>query len=212
VKKICCLLLLTGAIVLLAGCGGAKEEPVGAETLDLTVAAAASVQDVAKELKRVYGEKNSGVVITYNFASSGTLQKQIEEGAPVDLFISAGKSQMDALEEKGLILPGTRKNLLGNDLVLIAGKDSGLASFDELDDQTTEKISIGTPETAPAGRYAKEALISLGLWEKIQPKLVLAKDVRQVLTYVETGNVDTCSGNGRYPFCSLLTMKMMPGI
>ena len=106
------------------------------------------------------------------------------------MFMSAGKSQMDALAEKGLIIDVSRKDLLGNELVLITGKDGSLSSFEELTGASVVKVGVGTPETVPAGKYAKEALTHLDLWDKIEAKLVLAKDVRQVLTYVETGNAD----------------------
>lgn len=185
------LVLLFLATAGPAGCGGGKEESVsGTETVNLTVSAAASLKDAAEELKSVYSRQQPGVSITYNFAASGTLQKQIEEGAPVDLFISAGKTQMDALAEKGLIINESRIDLLNNELVLIAKNDTKLTGFEGLADPGVKKISIGTPESVPAGKYAREALTALGLWDSIRPRLVLAKDVRQVLTYVETGNVD----------------------
>ncbi|OPY58552.1 MAG: Molybdate-binding periplasmic protein precursor [Pelotomaculum sp. PtaU1.Bin035] len=174
-----------------AGCGGAQErQEAKAGPVNLTVSAAASLKDAAEELKAIYEKQNAGLTIEYNFAASGTLQKQIEEGAPADLFISAGKSQMDALAKKGLIVDASHKDLLGNELVLIAGKDSKLTGFEGLTGESVKKISIGTPETVPAGQYAKETLTSLKLWDQLQPKMVLAKDVRQVLTYVESGNVD----------------------
>ncbi|SFR05667.1 molybdate ABC transporter substrate-binding protein [Desulfoscipio geothermicus] len=189
------LLFLLGLVMFIAaaaaGCGAGKEQPEAeAEPVNLIISAAASLKDAAEELKDIYITKHPEVNITYNFASSGTLQKQIEEGAPADVFISAGKPQMDALAEKDLIVKETRQDLLSNEIVLITQSDSNLAGFEELAGSDVEKISIGTPESVPAGKYAKEALISLGLWEKIQPKLVFAKDVRQVLTYAETGNVD----------------------
>ncbi len=179
-------------IAAVAGCGGAAKEQPGttAEPVNLTIAAAASLKDATEDIKAAYEKQHQNVTLTFNLASSGTLQKQIEEGAPADLFISAGKPQMDALEQKGLLIDDSRKDLLGNELVLIAGKDSELTGFEGLTGAGVGKISIGTPETVPAGQYAKEALTSMELWDQIQPKLVLAKDVRQVLTYVETGNVD----------------------
>lgn len=182
------LALVLFVAVSVIGCGGNKDQ--AKEPVNLTVSAAASLTDAAGELKALYESKNTGTTITMNLASSGTLQKQIEEGAPADLFISAGKSQMDALSQKGLIIEESRKDLLGNELVLIAGKESKLTGFDGLTDASIEKISIGTPETVPAGKYAQEALTSLKLWDPLQSKIVQAKDVRQVLTYVETGNVD----------------------
>lgn len=176
-------------IMALTGCAGnnAKAAP---EPVNLTVAAAASLKEAAEEIRAVYATKNPGVRITYNFSSSGTLQKQIEEGAPADLFISAGTWQMDVLSRKGLIIEASRVDLLGNELVLIVGKDADITGFKDLAGPTVVRISIGTPETVPAGSYAKEVLTNLSLWDKLQPKIVLAKDVRQVLTYVGTGNVE----------------------
>ncbi|WP_347488446.1 molybdate ABC transporter substrate-binding protein [Desulfoscipio sp. XC116] len=189
-KKYIFLGLLLIAFAL-TGCNNNKEQSQSeVETVKLTISAAASIQDAATELKDIYQKQHSEVEITYTFAASGPLQRQIEEGAPVDLFISAGKKQMDALEDKGLIIDSSRVNLLSNELVLIAGQDSKLTGFDGLTDAAVKQISIGTPETVPAGSYAEEALTSLGLWEQIQSKLVPAQNVRQVLQYVETGNVD----------------------
>lgn len=188
-KLLAFLALVLFITVSVIGCGG-KTEQANSEPVNLTISAAASLQDAAGELKELYELKNPGATITMNLASSGTLQKQIEEGAPADLFISAGQSQMDALSKKGLIIEESRQDLLGNELVLVAGKNSSLAGFKGLTGESVKKISIGTPETVPAGLYAKETLTTLKLWDELQPKIVLAKDVRQVLTYVETGNVD----------------------
>ncbi|KAF1083943.1 Molybdate-binding periplasmic protein precursor [Sporotomaculum syntrophicum] len=184
------LSLLLLMVLAGAGCGSNQEQTAATEPVRLTISAAASLQDAMEELKTIYNRDNPRVIITYNFGSSGTLQKQIEQGAPADLFISAGQAQMDALAEKGLIIEDTRKGLVGNHLVLISGQDSSLAGFEELTGEQVGKISIGVPESVPAGKYAQEALTNLGLWDALQAKLVPAKDVRQVLTYVETGNVD----------------------
>ena len=184
-------------MILALACVGCSSQPASApapttqtQPVTLTVAAAASLTDVAKELQTVYSTKHPNVTIAYTLAASGTLQQQIEQGAPVDLFISAGKSQMDALEQKGLIVTATRKNVVGNELVLVAGKDSKLTAFDGLKDATVKKIAIGTPESVPAGQYAKDTLTTLGMWDQLQPKFIQAKDVRSVLNYVETGEVD----------------------
>lgn len=187
--------LLVSILILLLtitgfGCGNDSKPPGSAEPVKITIAAAASLRDAGEELKKTYSSQHPEVSITYIFESSGTLQKQIEEGAPVDMFISAGKSQMDAIAAKGLIVDASRKDLLGNDLVLVAGKDSKITGFADLAGPGVKQMSIGTPETVPAGKYAQQALQSLKLWEKVQPKVVPAKDVRQVLTYVESGNVD----------------------
>lgn len=183
-RNIIVYILLLMAI-LVSGCSNTQSSE---KTIELTVAAAASLQDAAKEIKELYADKHPDVEITYNFASSGTLQKQIEEGAPADLFISAGKKQMDALAEKDLILKENRRDLLGNKLVLIAARDVALEDFDGLTSPSIKKISIGTPDTVPAGKYAEETLTSMELYDRLLPKIVFAKDVRAVLNYVETGN------------------------
>lgn len=192
-KLLAITILITFILSVVTGCTDAKKQGAPtqpeAEPVDLTISAAASLKDAAEELKELYAKEHPHVNITYNFAASGTLQKQIEEGAPVDLFISAGKKQMDALEEKDLLVKESRMDLLGNSLVLITQKDSNISGFEDLSKPEIERISIGTPESVPAGQYAKDALTSMELWDELQPKLVLAKDVRQVLTYVETGNV-----------------------
>lgn len=183
--------LLMFMLLLAGGCDfNSQTSEVPANTVVLNVSAAASLTDVAEEIRIEYSLTHPDIKIIYNFASSGTLQKQIEEGAPADLFISAGMREMDALADKDLIVTDSRKDLVANELVLIAGKDSSLKDWTGLNDNAINKVSIGTPETVPAGKYAKEALTSMELYEQIKPKLVLAKDVRQVITYVETGNVD----------------------
>ena len=184
--------LMLLVISILSGCGGTKEQPTQpkAESVKLTISAAASLKDAAEELKTIYAKQNKDVNITYTYGASGTLQKQIEEGAPVDMFISAGKKQMDNLDAKGLIVKESRQDLLGNDLVLVAKKDSKITDFEDLSKPEIKQIGIGTPGSVPAGDYAQEALTTMQLWDKLQPKRVLTQDVRQVLTYVETGNVD----------------------
>ncbi|WP_413167081.1 molybdate ABC transporter substrate-binding protein [Capilliphycus salinus ALCB114379] len=159
---------------------------------EMIVSAAASLTDVMKAIQPVYQQQNSSVKLTYNFASSGSLQQQIEQGAPVDVFISAAPRQMNELEQKGLLLSGTRKDLLNNGIVLVVPKrgNSSVKTFQDLTNGQVGKVAIGEPESVPAGRYAKEVLTSMNMYDKLQQKLVFAKDVRQVLTYVEGGNVD----------------------
>lgn len=162
-----------------------------ADKNEIRISAAISLKDALDALKGTYSRKEAGVDIQYNFGASGMLQKQIEEGAPVDLFISAGKKQMDELASKGLIVPETRVNLLGNELVLIVAmeKKNTVKTFADLADKA-QSFSIGMPETVPAGKYGKETLVSLKLWDKLEKRIVYAKDVRQVLAYVDSGNVD----------------------
>lgn len=186
------LLFLTVILLfILTACSKPTESTQSVDPVELNISAAASLKDALLELQPVF-EKSENVKLILNFAASGTLQKQIEEGAPCDLFISAAKKQMDALDEKKLIVNESRKNLLGNDLVLIVSEQSKNDISDIADILKNEitKISIGTPESVPAGSYAKESLEKLSMWKDVESKLVYAKDVRQVLTYVETGEVD----------------------
>jgi molybdate transport system substrate-binding protein len=161
------------------------------EKMTVQVSAAISLKDALTKLKEMYARKEPDVELQFNLGSSGMLQKQIEEGAPVDFFISAGKRQMDELAAKGLIVPETRSDLLGNELVLIVTKEkkNAIKTFADLADKANS-ISIGQPESVPAGKYGKETLTSLKLWDKVEKKIVFAKDVRQVLAYVDSGNVD----------------------
>jgi molybdate transport system substrate-binding protein len=120
-----------------------------------------------------------------------TLQRQIEQGAPVDVFLSASPAPMDALLSEKLILADTRKDLVRNSVVLIVPKDrAGIRSFPDLARSGVKVIAIGDPPCVPAGKYAQEVLTHFGLFDSLKPKFVFAKDVRQVLTYAETGNAD----------------------
>ncbi|WP_192913055.1 molybdate ABC transporter substrate-binding protein [Bacillus mesophilum] len=170
-----------------SACSSSNQIQEQAET-ELTVSAAASLQNVLNEIKTDFENDHTNITLTFNFGGSGSLQQQISQGAPADLFFSAAEDKFQTLVDEGLI--GEGKNLLGNDLVLIASKGvtSKVSSFEDL--SAFETLSIGTPESVPAGKYAKEALSNLNIWENVTDKIVYAKDVRQVLTYVETGNVD----------------------
>jgi len=179
----CCI----AAIIALAALPGIN--CCGAQTT-LTVSAAASLKDALVETEAAYKQSHGNVAFANNFGSSGTLAAQIDQGAPVDAFISAAAKPMDDLIAKGLIVAGTRRNLLGNTLVLIAPLDSNLHDFQGLADRSIRLIALGDPASVPAGLYGKQALMSLHLWDRLNAKLVLGKDVRQVLTYVETGNAD----------------------
>lgn len=142
------------------------------------------------ELVSYYTERNPTIIIDCNYGSSGSLQQQIEQGAPADIFFSAGSKQMAALCEKGLMDDSTVKNVLNNTVVLIVPKDGEvLDSFESLLDDSVKRIGVGEPKSVPAGQYAEQVLQNLGLAEKLAGKLVLAKDVREVLSWVETGNV-----------------------
>ncbi|MEW6172647.1 MAG: molybdate ABC transporter substrate-binding protein [Bacillota bacterium] len=150
---------------------------------------AMSLNDAMKEITAQYPDK--GVTVRLNPGASGSLQRQIEQGAPVDLFISAGQKQMDDLEKEGLIDPETRSNLLGNEIALVSFTGGAqIKDFKDLTGPEVKRIAIADPKTAPAGDYARETLTRLGLWEKLQHKIVLGKDVNQVVRYVRHGDVD----------------------
>lgn len=159
---------------------------------ELLVCAAASLKDVMTEMSEAYKIAAPHVTLTYVYGSSGALQAQIEEGAPADLFLSAGKKQLNSLLEKGLLLNDSCIDLLENKIVLIVPKDSqkGLASFTDVAADKVTLVALGEPTGVPAGQYAKQIFESLGLWESVSKKTSFASDVRQVLTWVESGEVD----------------------
>jgi len=160
------------------------------EKVELTISAAASLKDAMDVIQNTYQEEHPEVTLKFNFGGSGSLQQQISQGAPVDLFFSAAEDKFDVLVEQGNITKEDGVDLLGNSLVLVVPKDEqSIKGFEDLAKEEINKISIGTPETVPAGKYAKESLEKTDLWKDVESKVVYAKDVRQVLSYVETGNV-----------------------
>ena len=160
--------------------------------INLTISAAASLKDAMAEIKPIYEQKKTDVSLTLNLASSGSLRQQIEQGAPVDLFISASPSHMNMLQEKGLLIDESLRDLLKNQMVLIVPQENTAAvnTFQDLTKDAISKISIGEPKSVPAGKYGQEVLSYLDIYEAVEPKIVFAKNVRQVVNYVATGNVD----------------------
>ncbi len=177
------------SLLLIIGCNSTNSSN------QLIISAATSLKDVMEEIKPEYLQKYPDTEIIYNFASSGSLQRQIEQGAPVDIFISAATKQIDLLEKQNLLLTETRCNLLKNQMVLIIpeNKEGIFQKIDNFDDLTipeVEKVALGQPESVPAGGYAQEILNHFNIASEINSKAVFAKDVRQVLNYVFTENVD----------------------
>jgi molybdate transport system substrate-binding protein len=179
-------------LALLAVFGSLVLVRAGLAATSLTVSAAASLTDAFEEIGKEFETKNPEVKIIFNFAASGVLLRQIERGAPVDVFASADQPTMDQAESKGLIRPDTRKDFAGNRLVLIAPRESGggIKSVADLAGLGDGKVSIGNPETVPAGRYARSALKRMGLWDSLSDKLVFGESVRQSLDYVSREEVE----------------------
>jgi molybdate transport system substrate-binding protein len=178
------LLLSAWALVLGNRIAHAEEE--------LIVSAAASLTNAFGEIGKKFENRNPGVKVICNFAASGPLLQQIEKGAPVDVFVSADQKTMDQAQEKNLVFPLTRKDFVSNGLVLIVPTDANrpIQTLEDLKMKEVARISLGNPETVPAGRYAKEMLTNDGLWENLLPKFIFGNSVRQVLDYVCRGEVD----------------------
>jgi molybdate transport system substrate-binding protein len=158
---------------------------------EILVSAAASLTDVLKEISSGYQSKSKQTV-RFNFGPSNGLARQIEEGAPADIFFSADLPQMDTLDKNGRLEPGTRKNLLSNQLVIIVPADSKLAisSPKDLLKADVKKIALAEPTSVPVGVYSSKYLTDEGLWDQVKAKVVPVQDVRATLAAVESGNVE----------------------
>lgn len=156
-----------------------------AEGAPVLVSAAISLQEALSEIGIFFEREHPGRRVRFNFASSGALRRQVEGGAPVDVFAPAGQEPMDALEERGLILKSSRRNFARNAIVLIEpGGRAALKGFDDLASPRVQRLAISDPSHSPAGQYAREVLLSLGLWSTLRPKIVFGGHVRQTLDYV----------------------------
>jgi len=160
-----------------------------ANAAEVNVYAAASLTDVMKEIAANY-EKQSSDKIVFNFGASSLLARQIIERAPADIFFSADEAKMDDLQKAGLIATETRRDLLSNSLVIVVPNDSKLAIGSPDDLTKAQKIAIADPRAVPAGIYTKEYLSGLGLWDKLESKMVPTENVRAALAAVESGNVE----------------------
>lgn len=196
-KRTALLLALMMALAcILAGCGGSgssdseEQSSTEKEGAEITVLAAASLTDALNEIIAEYGKESSDKITT-SYAGSGDLVQQIKGGAPCDLFISASKANMDDLETEDLIDKASRKDLLGNTLTLIATAEAAdKVSMEALSTDAVKQITIGEPETVPAGKYATQVFENMKITDAVESKIVKAKDVRAVLNYVETGDAE----------------------
>ena len=177
-------------LLALASC---RDRPSSAEpTVTLTVAAAASLHEAVVELDSLYRAEHPDVAVRATFGASGALRQQIEQGAPVDVFISASDRHVDALQRAGRVDARSRRVFAGNALVLVvpARGDASIRGFRDLASPTVRRVAIGAAASVPAGEYAEQVLRSLGIAQAVAAKAVYAQNVRQVLAYVERGEVD----------------------
>jgi molybdate transport system substrate-binding protein len=163
----------------------------GLRASDVLVFGAVSLNEALRDIATDY-QKGSGDKIVLNLGASSTLARQIEEGAPADVFFSADEARMDALEKKGLIVAETRTNRLSNLLVIIVSREGGIAisSPSDLGSERIAHIALGDPTMVPAGVYAKDYLEKLKLWAAVKGKVVPTENVRGALAAVESGNVE----------------------
>ena len=216
-KQICLVMAAMMAAGMLAGCSGSAkettaaateaattaeetkaeettaEEPTAAsgEETEILVAAAASLKNAYEDkLIPMFEEANPGVTVKGTYDSSGKLQTQIEEGLEADVFMSAAKKQMTALDEEGMIASDTITDLLENKIVLIVptGNEKKLEKFEDI--ENADSIALGDPASVPAGQYAQEALTNLGIWDKIQDKVSFGTNVTEVLNQVAAASAD----------------------
>jgi molybdate transport system substrate-binding protein len=187
IKKNLVFLLIATCVIL-----STIQRSVAADQKDLTVSAAISLKNAFEEAGRLYEAKHKGTRVFFNFGASGNLARQIEGGAPVDVFASAAQQDMDAIEERGLLVSGSKKYFARNSIVLIVPMNSPLSitSFGDLGSGKVQKIAIGNFKTMPAGRYAEEVLNHFHLLPAVKGKLIFAENVRQVIDYVSRGEVD----------------------
>jgi molybdate transport system substrate-binding protein len=178
-------LLIFTAFCLFAACAW------GTAAREVTVFAAASLTDALQDVGRGF-EADSGIDVRFSFAGSSLLARQIEAGAAADVFLSADEDWMDYLAARGLIRPGSRRDALTNRLVLVAPADATVTlkiapKFALVETLSDGRLALADPDAVPAGRYAKAALMALGVWEAVRSKIVRAENVRVALAYVARG-------------------------
>lgn len=184
--------IVLAAILTITLTAGFHATVQGTEPDSVTVFAAASTTNAVTEIGKMFTDKGMGKFVP-SFASSSTLAKQIENGAPANVFISADKQWMDYLEEKKMTVPSSRLDLLGNRIVLIAPADGNAKTveigpgFDLVKLLGNGRLAMGDPDHVPVGIYGKQALENLGIWKDVEPKLARSSDVRAALTLVERG-------------------------
>jgi molybdate transport system substrate-binding protein len=193
IKQLITIFFIVAIVAAASGCLSEKTSDIKTteikttdiKPVEIMFSAASSLQDVMKDAGEQFQKIHPEVKINFNFAASGVLEKQIEQGAPVDIFASASQKEIDLLVGKGLIIKSTRINFTRNKLVIIAPSSLTIEQLKSLD-----KIAVGDPKTVPAGLYAQTFMENAGIYEIMKPKLIPAENVRQVLDYVERKEVD----------------------
>jgi molybdate transport system substrate-binding protein len=180
------LLLIAALLVFLPSCTTTPSNPI-----ELTVAAAADLTPAFEEVGKEF-QATEKIKVVFNFGSSGMLARQIENGAPIDLFASANVDYVNQLEQKGLIVPDTKRLYARGRITLWTLKDSPLQieTITDLTRPEVKRIAIANPEHAPYGMAARDALQRSGIWEAVKPKLVYGENIRQTLQYAQSGNVE----------------------
>jgi len=188
-----CLGIVAVALTLIAGLSLNVAPSIAQklQSVTLTVSAGTGLKPVLEDVQKAYQQQQPNINISYNFAASGVLQRQIEQGANIDVFIAASSKNMNELQQKGLLLPETRRNLIQSKIALIASKNTkGISSFQDLAKPIVKKIAIGEPRIVPVGAYAEEVFQHWGMTEQVKPKLVYTRSALEIVNFVESGNVD----------------------
>lgn len=178
------ILLLIAVAVLLAACGKTSAD----SSNELFISAASSLTDAMLAVEKEFQKTHPAMELVFNFGSSGKLRNQIQQGAPVDLFLSASAKDMEILQQEDLVNKQDIRNFAENRLVLASAEKLPETDLTELLSTSGKMIAVGEPESVPVGSYTKEALSQIGLWEPLEGNLIFAKDARQVLSYIESGN------------------------
>jgi molybdate transport system substrate-binding protein len=182
---------LMGGLILLACRSERTHVPEGGGGSELIVAAAISMKEALTEIGQKYTER-TGIPVRFSFGASGVLQRQLEEGAPFDVFVASAPFIMDQLQGRELIRRGTRRAFARNRLALIAPAEAPaeIRSFADLARESVRHLAIGNPKTVPAGYYARQLLERRGLWDPCRDRLILAENARQILDYLQRREVE----------------------
>ncbi len=178
-------------LLLVLSVGSACRGTTAPASAEITVAAASDLTPAFEEIGREF-QASEGTKVVFVFGSTGLLTRQIENGAPFDVFAAANVNYVDQLEQKGLVLPGTKRIYARGRITLWTTANSPLQieKIEDLVRADVHRIAIANPDHAPYGQAAREALQSAGIWETVRPKLVYGDNIRQTLQYAETGNVE----------------------